>query len=127
MFRDKETLRKSFLMGTHPQPRSERDLARLSSILAEANVTPRDEAPKLILKRPLSERLNEFIAETHHSGIFYNEAVREFKKQFIINVLKECRWNQCQAARALGMHRNTLSRAIEELKINLKEERRLRG
>ena len=57
------------------------------------------------------------------SGILYSEAVREFKKRFIVTVLEENNGNQCKAARQLGMHRNTLSRTITELKVDVKAVR----
>ena len=56
-------------------------------------------------------------------GILYSEAVREFKKRFILTVLEENNGNQCKAARELGMHRNTLSRTIDELKIDVRAVR----
>jgi Fis family transcriptional regulator, factor for inversion stimulation protein len=49
--------------------------------------------------------------------------VREFKKKFILTVLQENKGNQCRAARELGMHRNTLSRTIGELKIDVRQLR----
>jgi DNA-binding NtrC family response regulator len=54
----------------------------------------------------------------HTGGITYTEAVREFKKRFILEVLAGHRGNQCKAAKELGMHRNTLSRTLEELGID---------
>ncbi len=59
----------------------------------------------------------------HSSGIPYEEAVREFKKQYLREVLVAHRGNQCKAAEELGMHRNTLSRAMAELGLNLAEVR----
>ena len=59
----------------------------------------------------------------YRSNILYSEAVREFKKCFIATVLDENKGNQCRAARQLGMHRNTLSRTLEELKIDVREFR----
>lgn len=56
-------------------------------------------------------------------GILYSEAVREFKKRFILTVLEQNNGNQCKAARELGMHRNTLSRTIDELKIDVRAVR----
>jgi transcriptional regulator with GAF, ATPase, and Fis domain len=56
----------------------------------------------------------------YRSGILYSEAVREFKKRFIVTVLEENNGNQCKAARQLGMHRNTLSRTITELEVDVK-------
>jgi DNA-binding NtrC family response regulator len=59
----------------------------------------------------------------YKSGILYSEAVREFKKRFILAVLQENNGNQCKAARELGMHRNTLSRTINELKLDMRAVR----
>jgi len=59
----------------------------------------------------------------YRSNILYSEAVREFKKRFIAAVLSENKGNQCRAARQLGMHRNTLSRTISELKIDVRDFR----
>jgi Fis family transcriptional regulator len=61
--------------------------------------------------------------QMYKSNILYSEAVREFKKRFILTVLQENKGNQCQAARQLGMHRNTLSRTITELKIDVRQLR----
>lgn len=58
--------------------------------------------------------------QMYRGNILYSEAVREFKKRFILTVLQENNGNQCKAARELGMHRNTLSRTIAELKLDIK-------
>ena len=68
----------------------------------------------------MKDQLEALILQMYKSNILYSEAVREFKKRFIITVLEENRGNQCKAARELGMHRNTLSRTIEELKIDIR-------
>ena len=60
----------------------------------------------------------------HDGGITYDEAVREFKKRYLIEVLAHHRGNQCKAAKELGMHRNTLSRTITELQIDPAQIRR---
>ena len=54
----------------------------------------------------------------HAGGITYAEAVREFKKRFLMEVLAHHKGNQCKAAKELGMHRNTLSRTMAELDLN---------
>ena len=51
-------------------------------------------------------------------GITYAEAVREFKKRFLLEVLTAHRGNQCKAAKDLQVHRNTLSRMVTELDID---------
>jgi DNA-binding NtrC family response regulator len=59
----------------------------------------------------------------HSSGVPYESAVREFKKQYLREVLVANRGNQCKAAEELGMHRNTLSRTMAELGLELAEVR----
>jgi Fis family transcriptional regulator len=66
----------------------------------------------------LKRELDNLVTQMHDGGITYDEAVREFKKRFLIQVLAQHRGNQCKAAKELGMHRNTLSRTIAELKID---------
>lgn len=66
----------------------------------------------------VKRELEALVTQMHSSGITYDEAVREFKKRFILEVLANHKGNQCKAARELGMHRNTLSRTIAELNID---------
>jgi Fis family transcriptional regulator, factor for inversion stimulation protein len=68
----------------------------------------------------MKDQLDALVVQMYKSGILYSEAVREFKKRFILAVLAENRGNQCKAARQLGMHRNTLSRTITELKVDIR-------
>ena len=71
----------------------------------------------------MKNQLEALVAQMHESGILYSEAVREFKKRFIMNVLDRNHGNQSKAARELGMHRNTLSRTVTELKIDVRQLR----
>jgi Fis family transcriptional regulator, factor for inversion stimulation protein len=71
----------------------------------------------------VKDQLEALILQMYKSNILYSEAVREFKKRFILTVLEENNGNQCRAARQLGMHRNTLSRTIAELKIDVRQLR----
>jgi len=71
----------------------------------------------------VKDQLEALVAQMHGSGILYSEAVREFKKRFIMNVLLQNKGNQCKAARELGMHRNTLSRTLAELKLDVRQLR----
>ncbi len=59
--------------------------------------------------------LDNLVLQMHSAGITYADAVREFKKRYILEVLSRHRGNQCKAAEELGMHRNTLSRTLTEL------------
>ena len=71
----------------------------------------------------MKRELDSLVTQMHSSGIPYEEAVREFKKQYLREVLVAHRGNQCKAAEELGMHRNTLSRAMAELGLELTEVR----
>jgi DNA-binding NtrC family response regulator len=71
----------------------------------------------------VKDQLEALVQQMYRSNILYSEAVREFKKRFIATVLQENKGNQCRAARQLGMHRNTLSRTIGELKLDVREFR----
>ena len=71
----------------------------------------------------MKDQLEALVNQMYKSGILYSEAVREFKKRFLLAVLNENHGNQCKAARELGMHRNTLSRTISELKLDIRAVR----
>ena len=63
----------------------------------------------------LKRELDALITQMHNAGITYPEAVRQFKRRYILEVLAHHKGNQCKAAEELGMHRNTLSRTLAEL------------
>jgi DNA-binding NtrC family response regulator len=61
--------------------------------------------------------LEQLVREMVAKGIRYQDAQREFDKRFIACVLTTCDGNLGKAATTLGVHRNTLTRKIQELKI----------
>ncbi|MGA3370608.1 MAG: helix-turn-helix domain-containing protein [Terracidiphilus sp.] len=67
--------------------------------------------------------LESLVTQMHSSGICYEAAVHEFKKQYLREVLVAHKGNQCKAAEEMGMHRNTLSRSMRELGLSLAEVR----
>ena len=71
----------------------------------------------------MRRELDNLVIQMHTSGIRYEDAVREFKKQYLREVLLSNRGNQCKAADELGMHRNTLSRTMADLGLDLAEVR----
>lgn len=71
----------------------------------------------------VKRELDSLVAQMYAGGITYSEAVGEFRKRFLLEVLLAHRGNQCKAARELGVHRNTLSRMIAELEIDPSEIR----
>ena len=71
----------------------------------------------------MRRELDNLVTQMHSSGISYEDAVNEFKRQYLREVLVAHRGNQCKAAEELGMHRNTLSRTMAELGLDLAEVR----
>lgn len=65
-------------------------------------------------------QLEDLTRQMYRIGIKYSEAVREFQKTFILTVLQDQRANQCRAAARLGMHRNTLRRALYDLGLDIR-------
>ena len=63
----------------------------------------------------MKREMESLVSQMHTGGVNYADAVREFKKRYILHVLAQHKGNQCKASVELGMHRNTLSRTIEEL------------
>ena len=65
----------------------------------------------------MRERLSELVSEMVDRGIRFADAQREFEKHFITQVVARHEGNLGKAAATLGVHRNTLTRKIQELKI----------
>ncbi|MDE1175357.1 MAG: helix-turn-helix domain-containing protein [Edaphobacter sp.] len=63
----------------------------------------------------MKRELDMLVVQMHSAGVSYAEAVRQFKRRYILEVLAQHKGNQCKAAEDLGMHRNTLSRTLAEL------------
>src|SRR5438132_14249663 len=51
---------------------------------------------------PQSPSLRRWCGECTKTGILYYEALEEFKKQFVLVVLREVNWNKSKAARVTG-------------------------
>lgn len=66
----------------------------------------------------MKRELDAVVMQMHSSGVSYAEAVRQFKRCYLIEVLSRHKGNQCKAAEELGMHRNTLSRTLSELDLD---------
>jgi two-component system nitrogen regulation response regulator GlnG len=75
----------------------------------------------------VKEKLDALITQMVQDDIGYDDAVSEFEKRFIRKVLEKANGNQSKAAKTLGMHRNTLSRKIEDLGLDHRPRRRKRA
>ena len=67
----------------------------------------------------MRERLQQLVEEMIDKGIRYEDARREFDKQFIARVIAASDGNLGQAAKTLGVHRNTLTRKLRDLKLRV--------
>ncbi len=65
----------------------------------------------------MKQKLDELIMEMIEGGIHYPEAKREFEKRFLSQVIERESGNLSQAARVLQIHRNTLSKKLQDLKL----------
>lgn len=68
----------------------------------------------------MKDQLESLVIELVDRGVPFSAAQVEFEKKYIRKVLERTRGNQSQAARLLGMHRNTLSRKLEEYQLHAK-------
>ena len=67
----------------------------------------------------MSDELDLLVKQMYQRGILYREAVSEFQKVFVASALREYRGNLSNAAPKLGMHRNTLTRVISQLGLDI--------
>ena len=74
----------------------------------------------------MKDQLEALITRMIEHGIQYPEAVAEFEKRFIQRMLERNNGNHSKAAKALGIHRNTLSRKVEVLALDRRPRRRRR-
>lgn len=66
----------------------------------------------------VKRELDGLVTQMHSAGVPYADALRQFKRRYILEVLAHHKGNQCKAAEELGMHRNTLSRTLAELDLD---------
>jgi len=65
----------------------------------------------------LRDQLDGLVGEMVARGLRFEEAQRELEKRFISHALDKTDGNVCRAADLMGMHRNTLSRKIQEYRL----------
>jgi DNA-binding NtrC family response regulator len=70
----------------------------------------------LEIKPPLrlKERLEILCKEMIDKGILYSEAMEQFERCFIAEVLRKNDGNLLRSASRLGIHRNTLSKKVKD-------------
>ncbi|PYV15489.1 MAG: histidine kinase [Acidobacteria bacterium] len=75
----------------------------------------------------MKELLETLVGQMVERGVSYEDAIAEFEKRFIKEVLERSKGNRSKAASALGIHRNTLSRKIDGLGLDHRPKRKKRA
>jgi DNA-binding NtrC family response regulator len=66
------------------------------------------------------DQLERLVREMVDKGILFDDALRAFEKMFVAEVLARSDGTLSQAAKTLGVHRNTLSRKVTEHRLRRK-------
>ena len=66
----------------------------------------------------LRERVEILCTEMIDRGILYSEAMEQFERSFITEVMRRNDGNLIRTASRLGIHRNTLSKKVKHLSKN---------
>ena len=70
----------------------------------------------------MKEQLERLVSEMIDRGLRYDEAVGEFERKFIMTALEKNKGNQTKAARAMGIHRNTLNKRLTSYNHNSRKK-----
>ena len=60
----------------------------------------------------VKDQLEALVTQMIERGLLFEEAISEFEKKFILKVLERNQGNQTKAAKAMGIHRNTLNKKL---------------
>ena len=96
------------LLQTYDWPGNVRELANAierAVVLGSGQVIEAEDLPERILEA----------AEVGKAGAKYHEAVRQAKRELVMNALRQAKGNYTEAAAALGLHPNNLHRLIRQL------------
>ena len=75
----------------------------------------------------MKDQLDALINQMIENGVHYEDAISEFQKRFLKKMLEKHNGNKSKAAHILGIHRNTLSRKMEEIRVDHQPKRRKRS
>jgi two-component system response regulator AtoC len=64
----------------------------------------------------------DMIEDIQKVGLSLREARSHFEKQYILTILEKVQWNQTEAAKLLGLHRNTLLWKLQRLGIDSRQQ-----
>jgi Fis family transcriptional regulator len=60
----------------------------------------------------VKDQLEALVTQMIDRGLLFGEAINEFERKFILKVLEKNHGNQTKAAKAMGIHRNTLNKKL---------------
>jgi Fis family transcriptional regulator, factor for inversion stimulation protein len=60
----------------------------------------------------VKDQLESLVTQMIDRGLLYEEAVGEFERKYVLTVLERNHGNQTKAAKAMGIHRNTLNKKL---------------
>ncbi len=72
----------------------------------------------------LKQKLDSLIEEMINKGIRFPEARHEFERRFLAQVLEREKGNLSRTAEVLHIHRNTLSKKLQDHKLGFRKRRR---
>jgi len=84
-------------------------------------------ASDLILPEDLPDTLVETATNQGPSTAKYHDAIRDLKKQLILNALEQSGGNITEAAKLLGVHGNYLHRLMRNLDLRLALKKQTKG
>jgi DNA-binding protein Fis len=70
----------------------------------------------------VKEQLERLVSEMIDRGLRYDEAIGEFERKFIMTALEKNKGNQTKAAKAMGIHRNTLNKRLTSYSHNSRKK-----
>ncbi len=65
----------------------------------------------------MRDQIERLVSEMLDKGVLYDDARREFEKVFITRALQRSKGSVGEAAGLLGVHRNTVTRKMDEYRI----------
>ena len=94
----------------------EHTLERIVVMKEEGEITPEDLPDRIRFSG--AGPAQRFRIEIPEEGITFNELVRDFENELILQALERTRWNKNQAAALLGLNRTTLVEKIKKKRLN---------
>jgi DNA-binding NtrC family response regulator len=67
----------------------------------------------------IRKAVQELVVILQATHLTLPEVLREFKKELIVHELWQTQGNFCRTAKSLGTHRNTLTRTVRQLGIDV--------